>query len=401
MGRSRKNRRSGRTNRGSVAFAGAERLEERLVLAALVKIPNDTSFGQQWALNSTAYADINAPEAWYLTTGNKDIVVAVLDDGTYTSHPDLQANLWNREWAITKVPAALQAQFKAEYGTFGWDSLEGDGDVTPTAGHGTAVAGTIGAVGNNFNANNGGLGSISGINWNVSIYTARVAPSAGTTPSVADFNDAVQRICDLRNLYHQNVVAVVGSFAGVYTTVDPGFDAGVQQLNAAGILFVAPAGEVDTSSKGIQIDPPWIPPDPNGYFPASGGTTVTNNIVVAASTSTDTLATWSDYGPATVQIAAPGQGVLSLAANNRLGQWSGTSIAAGYVAGTAALAAAEYYKWTRNLPSVNFMRQAVLNGAATVAGLAGKVENNRRLDAYGALHWVDTHLPPQISVGTV
>lgn len=373
-------------------------------MAALVKVPNDTLYSQQWALNNNAGVDINAPEAWYINTGSRDIVVAVMDDGTSYNHPDLQQNLWNRDRAIAKVPTASQTAFKAEYGTFGWDSYDKGPDVAPTTGtgdgHGTAVAGVIGAIGNNYTANNRDLGSVAGINWNASIYSAKVTSDQSTPPSITAFHDAVTRIIDLRRKYNQNVVAVVGSFAG-WANTDPGFGTDIDALNNAGILFVSPAGDAlgaGINSSGVSIDPP----NP-GYFPASTQQTVqiNGNLAVAASTSSDALATWSDYGPTTVQIAAPGANVLSLDINNKVNPWNGTSLAAGYVGGVAGLVAAEYSRWTRSLPSVRFMQQAILDGAKQIAGLTASVQNGRRLDAFGSLQWVDTHLPPAISVNSV
>lgn len=361
--------------------------------------PNDPSYrsGALWGLDK-----IDAPEAWEKTTGSKDVVVVVMDDGIDHRHPDLQANLWFRDRAITKVPQNLQQEFRNRYGEFGWDSANNDDVVRPTTGsHGTHVAGTIGGVGDNRTG-------IVGVNWNVSIYAAKVFSDDGAFGTLAFRTEAVDRVVHLKTKYNQNVVAVNASF-GYYgpAALQDHLDL-ANDLHSAGIMLIAAAGNGDADGVG----------DPNskdglGSYPAS--IDLPNVISVAASTPKDELTRFSNWGE--VEIAAPGEGILStVLADSRppYGEKDGTSMAAPHVTGVVALVAADYQRWTKKTPSVNFLRQAILQGADTPEslkytqtasdpspGLVHSIEGNRRLNANGSLTWARRNLPPGVSVTQV
>lgn len=407
----------------------------RVFQKSATRIPNDPNYisGNLWGLSNTGQAggtrdaDIDAPEAWATNTGSRDVVVVVMDDGIDWSHPDLQANLWNRDRAAAKVPAAVKTDFTGEYGLFGWDSADGDDNVKPLAAnwHGTAVAGVIGAVGNNR------IGSV-GVNWNVSMYAAKVFGDNSAFTTLDKYTDAVNRVIDLRVKYNQNVVAVNASF-GEYDVLPDPIEAGlVTDLGNAGILFVAAAGNGNSPANGNDgVGDLNDSPDPYDhptidwqYYPAT--IDEPNVISVAASTRKDTLARFSDWGPNSVQIAAPGEQIWTTLPNNGYGYRDGTSaeatygfrhgtsMAAPHVTGVAALVAAEYFRWTRQMPSVGFMRQAILDAADRVAsltytetasdpnpGVVHQVQENRRLNADASVRWVRTHLPPAVSVTAV
>ena len=257
--------------------------------------PNDTLFrgGQLWGLdNRSQDADIDAPEAWALQTGSKDIIVAVMDSGTDYTHRDLQQNLWNRDIANSKLPAGVSPIPSSQYGRFGWDSAGNDDDVMPnqlTAApfydqHGTEVAGIIGAKGSNAE------GSV-GVNWDVSIYTAKIFSDRDLTANTyvqwgttAAFFDAVNRIIDLRTLYAQNIVAVNMSFGhyGAY----PAERSAISRLNDAGILVIAAAGNDNLVTEHGQATP---------FYPAAYDLP-TNVIAVAASDERDRLTSFTNWG---------------------------------------------------------------------------------------------------------
>ena len=131
----------------------------------LLAVPNDPHFGLLWGLQAASDIDIDAPEAWNLTQGSAGVIVGVLDSGIDYNHPDLAPNMWTN-------PAG------AGDGLRGWDYVNNDNDPMDDNGHGSHVAGTIGAQGNN----NAG---ITGVNWEVSLMALKAANAAGSVPSAA------------------------------------------------------------------------------------------------------------------------------------------------------------------------------------------------------------------------
>ena len=219
-------------------------------------IPNDARFGELWGLNQAGDHDIDAPEAWDVTTGSSGVKVAVVDTGVAYDHPDLAQNM---------IP--------------GHDFFANDNDARDEEGHGTHVAGTIGARGNN------GIG-IAGVNWTVSLMPVRVlGPTGGTTASVTNgFAYAAANGAKVVN-------ASLGG-GGYSQLMKDAIDA------AAGTtLFVVAAG-----NDGEDNDD--LPTYPCNY-------TSVNLICVAATSENDTLADFSNFGAESVDLAAPGTDIVS------------------------------------------------------------------------------------------
>lgn len=407
----------------------------RPLAAPTVLIPNDPFYlkGSQWGLVNKGQfggvpdADIDAPEAWARNTGASDIVVAVLDSGIDYTHPDLQPNLWVRDRAGVAIPSTVTGQF-------GWDSVYGRGwgpergplpdNLSPLETidwHGTAVAGVIGAEGDNRRG-------ITGVCWDVALYSARVfvtppppdditwnlnVDNVSFVGTAARFADAIVRIIELKKTYGQNFVAINCSWDCDDILNDDIFDGLINELNRWGILLVVAAGNdggavsdwsyenVITVAASDRNDILWAGSNVGADIAAPGVEIWSTVPRVLGNALKDLLPTeWLDF--ATGERANRGFGYANLSSPDFPGAncdlYYGTSMAAPHVTGVAALVAAQYRKWTRDLPSARFMRNAILAGADKVASLAGNVLSNRRLNAFGALVYTDENLPPGISV---
>ncbi len=327
------------------------------------RVPNDPNYG---SANMYGLRKIGAEQAWDITTGTDDntVVVGVLDGGVDVNHPDLRDNIWVNPGEIPGngidddgngfVDDINGYNFAHNRGAV-FDSENGDE-------HATHVAGTIGARGDN------GIGVV-GVNWKTRIMSLKVLADGGgsTSDIIRGYNYAVlmrQRGVNLRVLNN--------SYGG------RGFSQAAQDaiggLNQAGILFVAAAGNDAVNNFNI-------PHYPSDYA-------LPNMISVAATTSSDSLASFSNFGTRAVNIGAPGASILSTvpASMNVCGtgsaycSFSGTSMASPHVAGAAALVCAQY----PNI-AVEQLRGALLySGDLTIATL-GKTTTDRRLNVFKTL----------------
>jgi subtilisin family serine protease len=291
-----------------------------------VSFPDDPLFSQQWALPG-----IDVPEAWDVSTGIDDagrpVRVAVVDSGIDAGHPDLAAS----------VDTAR-----------GRDFVGHDRDPDDANGHGTHVAGTIAAQGDN------GAG-VTGLGWRGALIAVRVldAKNAGTTATVAE---------GLRYAADAGARVVSASFAR-RGGPDPVVDGVVRDQPAT--LFVFPAGN---SGSDDDTAPVW---------PCATG--AANAICAAATNRNDALAGFSNFGTSTVDLAAPGDDILSTWRGGGYQSRSGTSMAAAHVAGVAALVLAD-----RPYLPIQQVRDAILDGADDSVAAVQTV-SGRRLNARGAL----------------
>ena len=263
----------------------------------------DPLLGRQWALGSA-----RVPGAWAMTVG-RDVTVAVLDSGIDSSNPELAGNLWtNRAEVAGNGLDDDQNGFVDD--VHGADIVNGDGDPADGLGHGTAVASVIGARGDN------GIG-ISGVAWRVRLMPVKVLGDNGwgTTASVVSgLRYAVAKGARVINL------SVNGADAS------RALDEAIRAAEAHGALVVASAGNDGHDRDEIASYPASIP------SPAV--------LAVASSNRAGQLAYSSAYGADTVDIAAPGEDILTSDLGGRYSTRSGTSFAAAYVTGAAALLAA-------------------------------------------------------------
>lgn len=312
--------------------------------------PNDARYPQMWGLNNTGQRasfgghpgtpgnDIRAEQAWSITTGNRSVVVGIIDTGIDVNHEDLRDNIWTN-------PAEAAGNGVDDDGNGfiddinGWDFAHNDATVfdytEPTFppsenytgdldDHGTHVAGTIGASGNNT------IG-VAGVNWQVSLMSLKFITEDGGGTSSKLLN-AFAYAKAMRELWESsggtkgaNIRILNNSYGGA------GFSQAeleaIRALNDAGILFIAASG-----NEGVF----------NDLFPIYPANYVSPNLIsVAASAGGGTRAFFSNFGEATVNVTAPGEYILSTLPKNTYDFANGTSMAAPHVSGSAALVCAQ------------------------------------------------------------
>ena len=260
--------------------------------------PNDPLFPLLWGLNNTGQtggtpgADISAPEAWNTTTGSSGVVVADIDTGVAYDHPDLAANMWHNP---NEIPANGIDDDDNGYidDVYGINAITGSGDPYDDNGHGTHTSGTMAAVGDN------GIG-ITGVAWQARIMALKFLSAGGGTE--ANAITCIDYVVNEKLNYGVNVVAINASWGG------GGYDGllrtAINAAGAAGIVFCAAAGNGDAAGNGINNDT-------HAHYPSSYD--CPNIISVAATDDNDALARFSNYGPTSVDLGAPGVGILSTA----------------------------------------------------------------------------------------
>ena len=303
--------------------------------------PNDPYYqnGLLWALHNEAvpHADIDAPAAWEVLHSASNIVVATLDTGVWYTHEDLLPNIWTNP----------------NDGGHGFNALTGSNDPKDDEGHGTVMAGILGARGNN------GRGVV-GVAWQVQIMACKCVDSSG----YGSYSDLVAGLDYART----NGARVINVSLGDYFN-SQAFSNALVSLREAGVIVVAACGNDTTDT------------DLNPFYPASYD--LDNVVSVAATSIDDSLAWFSNYGAATVKLAAPGLNIYSTAYGadtNYTGPVAGTSASAPYVTGALALLLAKF-------PTENYQQiiSRLLNATDRRPSLAGKCVTGGRLNLRNAL----------------
>ena len=281
-----------------------------------------------------------------MTTGSKDVVVAVIDTGIDYTHPDLSANMFRNEPDCNSNGIDDDGNGQID-DCFGIDTANNDSDPMDDNHHGTHVAGTIGAVGNN------GLGVV-GVNWTVRLMACKFlsASGSGTTADAIDCLEYVKLMKD-RGV---NIVATNNSWGGGGFS-QALFDA-IEAHRARGILFIVAAGNEFSNN------------DTTPSYPASYS--LSNILAVAATTRTDALASFSNFGRRSVHLGAPGSEILSTTPGNTYSIFSGTSMATPHVTGVAALLAAQ--DPTRDW---RVIKNLILAGGDTLPSLVNTITQKR------------------------
>lgn len=294
-------------------------------------------------------ASINSERAWDRTTGSSDTIVAVLDTGVDYKHTDLAANMWNNPGEIPGNGIDDDHNGIVD-DVHGMNAITGSGDPMDDNGHGTHVAGTIGAVGNN------GTG-VTGVNWTVRIIALKFLNSSGSG-SLSGAIKGMNYLLDLKDR-GINVRAVNNSWGGGGFS-QPLYDV-FKRAGEVGIVLAIAAGNESNDN------------DANPTYPASMD--LPNIISVAAIDRDANVASFSNFGASSVDIAAPGVSIASLAPGNREATMSGTSMATPHVTGALALLASSE-------PSLSGTQliSRLYDSATSVSSLAGMVRTGRMLD---------------------
>ena len=331
-----------------------EYIEPNYEVHALV-VPNDPMFSQLYAMQNTGQtggtpgADIRATDAWNQFTGDPDLKIGVIDTGVDYNHPDLVANIWTNP---NEIPANGIDDDDNGYvdDVHGYDFVNLDGDPIDDNGHGTLLAGTISAVGNNQ------IGVV-GVNWQAKVVAIKLLGANGGGVA-SDAIDALQYAITVG-------VRVTNNSWGNLPFSQALLDA-INAAGAAGELFVAAAGNDGSDN------------DLSPFYPASFNTPYV--IAVAASDHNDALAAFSNFGQTSVDLAAPGVNIVSTLPGGNYGSNSGTSMAAPYVTGAVALVRGHFQAL-----SPLQAKDVILNSADPLPAFAGKVLTGGRLNLLRAV----------------
>jgi thermitase len=334
------------------------------------QISNDPGFPQLYGMQGPTTSPANqfgsnAAAAWAAgAIGSRNVYVGIIDEGLDPNQPDLVGNVWVNPF--DPVNGRDDDGNGLVDDVNGYDFANGDntvydgGNSGRSDNHGTHVAGTIGAVGGN------GRGVV-GVNWAVTLISGKfLGTNGGTTASAVR---AIDYFTDLKLRHGLNIVATNNSWGG------GGFSQAlrdaIERANQAGILFVAAAG--NGGSDGVGDNNDTTPNYPSNYTNA-------NVIAVAAITSTGARSSFSNFGATTVDIGAPGSGIISTTAANTYSNYSGTSMATPHVTGACAL-----YASVNPGASAAQIKNAILSSAVPTASLAGRTTTGGRLNVLGAL----------------
>lgn len=306
-----------------------ERLAEALSGLAVVEpdflyyadgLADDPSFsdGSLWGLRNTgqsggaAGADISAVEAWDIRNDASAVVVAVIDTGVRMTHEDLAANLWVNSGEIPGNGIDDDGNGVID-DLHGFDAIDGGGDPSDEDGHGTHVAGTIGAVGNNATG-------VTGVAWQVQLMPIRFLGAGG-----GFLSDAIESIA-----YAQKNGATILNNSWGGGGFSTSLRNAIANLATDDILFVAAAGNDGANS------------DVTPGYPAAYD--LPHIVSVAASDRNDQLAGFSNFGPTSVDLAAPGVAIRSTfnGSDVSYATLNGTSMASPHVAGALAILRAEF-----------------------------------------------------------
>jgi subtilisin family serine protease len=351
-----------------LASGAIEYFEPNYVLTVSATSPNDTRFSELWGMNNTGQTggtpdvDIDAPQAWDLTTGSNTVVVGIVDTGINYNHPDLAENAWRNTGEIAGNGRDDDGNGVID-DVYGYNAITHSGDPSDDHGHGSHCSGTIGGVGQN------GVG-VAGVNWRVKLMGLKFlgADGSGTTDAAID---AINYAVTMRQR-GVNIRVLSNSWGGGGASQALG--EAIRAANDAGIVFVAAAGNAAS-------DNDLVPSFPSSYD-------LPNVVSVAAVDHNGNLASFSNFGLTSVDIAAPGVSILSTTLMSNYQTMSGTSMATPHVSGVAALLLSREPALT---PAQ--VKTRLMTTAKPLAQLNGLIAAPGIVDAYNVLTNTQTPLP--------
>ena len=342
----------------------------------LTALPNDPRFSELWGLHNTgqtggtADADIDAVEAWDISVGSRNVIVAVLDTGVDYTHPDLIDNMWTNPGEVAGNGIDDDGNGYID-DVRGWDFVGAqDNDPMDDNRHGTHCSGTIGGNGND------GLGVV-GVNWRVTIMPLRIISNQDLDAFTLDAAEAIIYAAD-------NGARVMSCSWWTVQHYNLTLEQAVGYSDAAGVMMVAAAANEgsDVDGAGMEVWPCEWP--------------FANTICVAATDHNDQLADFSNWGATSVDVSAPGVNILSTVwPGHGYTELNGTSMAAPHVAGTVALMLSIRPDLT---PAE--IKQTLFATGDSLPALQGITTQGRRINAFQALQAISgVPLPPVAAAG--
>jgi len=308
---------------------------------------------KNWGLENKA---ANIEKAWTLTQGSRNVIVAVIDTGIDANHPDLKANLWR----------APSQNGRLSSGTvYGWDFVTKTANPSDFHGHGTHIAGIIGAIANQKTGT-------AGVNQQVQIMPVRYYSE--TAPGSVNLANTIKAL----HYAIDNGARIINYSGGGPEYSEEEFQA-MKKAEAHGVLIVAAAGNDHHNSDLEEFR----------YYPAAYEAKGLKNIITVASIdSEDRILPSSNWGLKSVDVAAPGEGILSTIPGGRYGKMTGTSQATAFVSGLAALILSK----APQLSPIQ-VKDLILRNVTQVSSLRSKVASGGKIDAYRALAGLYLNIP--------
>jgi subtilisin family serine protease len=324
---------------------------------------NDPAISAAWGLKMT-----DSQKAWRISQGSRDITVAIVDTGIDAQHPDLTRNLWvnrgetgndskGRDKATNGVDDDSNGYIDDVHG---WNFVENNNNLKDDHGHGTHIAGIVGAEGGN------GVG-ISGVAPKISMMVLKYYDAKGT-----EVNNLINTVKAIDYAVKMNANIINYSGGGIAPSPDE--KSAIERAMRKGILFVAAAGNERSNS------------DLKKYYPADYG--LPNILSVTAIDRFQNVLPSSNFGEQTVDVAAPGNDIISTLPNGQYGYMTGTSQATAFATGVAALVMAN----NSSLRKADQIRKYLTQTGDTDMKLVGKTRYRKRLNSYKALATQDSDL---------
>lgn len=334
-------------------------------------VPGDEFFTKLWGLNNEREnsrtlargADIDALEAWKITTGDKKVVIAVIDTGIDYNHPDLSQNMWKNMAEANGAEGIDDDNNGIVDDIYGAAFVGGkvSGNPLDDHSHGTHCAGTIAAAHNDL--------GVAGVMANAQLMAVKFLSKSGSGSTA----DAIKAIA-----YAAQMGAHVMSNSWGGGSYSQALEDAIKDANAKGIFFIAAAG----NSKNDN--------DASPSYPASYP--IENIIAVAAHDINDRMASFSSYGLKSVHVAAPGVDILSTVLSGKYAIYSGTSMATPHVSGIVGLMLSKFQSTPRNMnlriSNIALFKDALVKTAFASPSYRGRVVSGGRVSTAKAITYM-------------